>query len=258
MLFGAEDLDLTGGPPSLRRRYADLLVSQLTDGYLRDLQEYQRVLTQRNFLLKSVREGRSNASELDFWDIQFSIQAARIMAARSEALSALSRAAEPIHKSVGGSDGKLSVMYVPSVTGGAYSDVRELSKSVLDSIREQQRREIAAGFSLVGPHRDDLSISIGGREVGTYGSRGQSRTAVLAMRLAEVDLLSERSADQPVVLLDDVLSELDPMRRSHVVDRVSTLEQVIVTTAERDVGRLFGNQALSRFAIGPGANVAAV
>ena len=252
VLFSAEDLEFTSGPPSVRRRYADMLVSQLDSGYVREAQEYQRVMTQRNHLLKSIREGRSNESELEFWDVQLSIHAALIMDSRAGAIRALSAAACPVHERLSGSGEPLSVTYVPSVESGEYSDTRELSRTVLAAILAERRREVAAGHCIVGPHRDDVTVSIGEMDVRAFGSRGQSRTAVLAMKLGEVDLIADEFGEQPVVLLDDVMSELDEVRRRCVVDRASTLDQVIVTNAEPNVREVFSGLAVRTLAIRSG------
>ncbi len=254
-LFSAEDLEFTSGPPSVRRRYADMLVSQLEPGYVREAQEYQRVMTQRNHLLKSIREGRSSEPELEFWDVQLSIHAARIMESRARVIQALSAAACPIHETLSGSGEPLSVRYMPSVEPGEYSDTRELSRTVHAAILAESRREVAAGHCIVGPHRDDIAVSIGEMDVRAFGSRGQSRTAVLAMKLAEVDLIANEFGEQPVVLLDDVMSELDEVRRRCVVERASTLDQVIVTSAEPNVGEVFSGLAVRTIGVRAGGVV---
>ena len=252
VLFSAEDLEFTSGPPSIRRRYADMLVSQLDAGYVREAQEYQRVMTQRNHLLKSIREGRSNESELEFWDVQLSIHAARIMEGRASAIRALSAAACPIHQTLSGSGEPLSVTYMPSVEPGEHSDAPDLSRTVLAAILAERRREVAVGHCIVGPHRDDVTVSIGEMDIRAFGSRGQSRTAVLAMKLGEVDLIAEKFGEQPVVLLDDVMSELDGVRRRCVVDRASNLDQVIVTNAEPNVGEVFSGLTVRTIAVRSG------
>ena len=253
VLFSAEDLEFTSGPPSIRRRYADMLVSQLDAGYVREAQEYQRVMTQRNHLLKSIREGRSNESELEFWDVQLSVHAAQIMEGRARAIRALSAAACPIHETLSGSGEPLSVTYMPSVEPGDYPDARELSRTVLAAILAERRREVAAGHCIVGPHRDDITVSIGEMDVRAFGSRGQSRTAVLAMKLGEVDLIADKFGEQPVVLLDDVMSELDESRRRCIVQRASNLDQVIVTNAEPNVREVFSGLAARTIAIRSGS-----
>ena len=253
VLFSAEDLEFTSGPPSIRRRYADMLVSQLDAGYVREAQEYQRVMTQRNHLLKSIREGRSNESELEFWDVQLSVHAAQIMEGRARAIRALSAAACPIHETLSGSGEPLSVTYMPSVEPGDYPDARELSRTVLAAILAERRREVAAGHCIVGPHRDEIAVSIGEMDVRAFGSRGQSRTAVLAMKLGEVDLIADKFGEQPVVLLDDVMSELDESRRRCIVQRASNLDQVIVTNAEPNVREVFSGLAARTIAIRSGS-----
>ena len=255
VLFSAEDLEFTSGPPSIRRRYVDMLVSQLEPGYVREAQEYYRVMTQRNHLLKSIREGRSSGSELEFWDVQLSIHAARIMDSRARAIRALNAAADPIHQTLSGSGEPLAVTYLPSVEPGEYSDTRELSRTVLAAILAESSREVAAGHCIVGPHRDDIAVSIGEMDVRAFGSRGQSRTAVLAMKLAEVDLIGNEFGEQPVVLLDDVMSELDEVRRRCVVDRTSQLDQVVVTTAEPNLGEVFSGLPVRTIAIRSGSAV---
>ena len=255
VLFSAEDLEFTSGPPSVRRRYADMLVSQLDSGYVREAQEYQRVMTQRNHLLKSIREGRSNESELEFWDVQLSIHAARIMEGRASAIRALSAAACPIHQTLSGSGEPLSVTYMPSVEPGEHSDAPDLSRTVLAAILAERRREVAVGHCIVGPHRDDVTVSIGEMDIRAFGSRGQSRTAVLAMKLGEVDLIADKFGEQPVVLLDDVMSELDEVRRRCVVDRASNLDQVLVTNAEPNVGEVFSGLSVRNIGIRSGSVV---
>ena len=255
VLFTAEDIRLTSGPPSDRRRFMDILVSQLDQRYLSDIQEYQRIVTQRNHLLKSLRQGKSKEGELEFWDIRQAVHAARIMDSRSRAIEALSDAARPIHEQLSGSDGRLVLTYRPSVDFDEYQDVRDLSRGILETVQSQRASEIMAGHSLAGPHRDDIAASIDDMEVGTHSSRGQSRTVVLAIKLAEAEMLSNLSGDQPVILLDDVMSELDPTRRQQALDRISTYEQALVTTAEPTLAEMFGERDMNRITIDSGLAV---
>ena len=242
-MFAAEDLRLTDGPPSIRRRYMDILVSQMQRAYLRDVQEYQKLVTQRNHLLKSIRARKSSPAELDFWDGRMASLGARVMAERARAVACLDDAARPIHARLSDADGGMSLSYAPSAPlggGGGGEDVGAIGEILLDAMRSGRRDDIAAGFCRVGPHRDDLGISIGGMSVGSYASRGQSRTAALAMRLGEAKLLADADGDQPVILLDDVVSELDPARRRRVLDMAEGYEQTLVATAEPDLAREFG------------------
>ena len=252
VLFAAEDMDLLNGPPTLRRRYIDILTSQIVPGHVREIQEYQRVVTQRNHLLKSIRERDASETELEFWDVQLSIHAARIVDARLRAMSALDAATNPIHRELSGLDQELSLTYASSLEVGNYEDARSLSKTVLEELRAVRQREIGAGFCLVGPHRDDFKAELDGMEVGSYASRGQTRTVILAMKLGEAQLISDRVGDKPVVLLDDVMSELDEGRRRHVFDRIKDYEQVVITTAEADMGDVIGDSAVRRISIDSG------
>ena len=256
VMFAAEDVDLLSGPPTLRRRYLDILTSQITPGFAREAQDYQRVLTQRNHLLKSIRERAAREPELEFWDVQLSIHAARIMDARLHVMNALDENMDPIHRELSGLDQTLSLKYSPSFETGHYEDVRDLSKMILDGFREIRRREIGAGFCLIGPHRDDFSAMLDGMDVGSFASRGQARTAILAMKLGEAQLIGERVGDKPVALLDDVMSELDEDRRRHVFDRIRDHEQVIITTAETDLGDVMGGLPVRRISIDAGRVVA--
>ena len=252
VLFAAEDVDLLSSPPTLRRRYLDILTSQLAPGFAREAQDYQKVLTQRNHLLKSVRERSARESELEFWDVQLSIHAARIMDSRLRVMNALDENTDPIHRELSGLDQVLSLKYSPSFETGNYEDVRRLSKRMLDELRVIRQREIGAGFCLIGPHRDDFRAELDGMEVGAFASRGQTRTVVLAMKLGEAQLINERVGDTPVVLLDDVMSELDEGRRRHVFDRIKGYEQVVITTAEADLSDVIGDHAVQRISIDTG------
>ena len=173
--------------------------------------------------------------------MQLSIHAARIMDARIRVMNALDAAVNPIHRELSGLDQELSLAYVPSLEVGNYEDARSLSKTILEELRAARRREIGAGFCLIGPHRDDFKAELDGMEVGSYASRGQTRTVILAMKLGEAQLISDRVGDTPVVLLDDVMSELDESRRKRVFDRIRDYEQVVITTAETDLGDVIGD-----------------
>ena len=253
-MFAAEDLRLTDGPPSVRRRYMDILVSQMERAYLRDAQDYRKLLAQRNHLLKAIRRRASTPAELDFWDGRMASLGARIMAARARAVERLNDAARPIHARLAESDGGISLSYAPSAhlgepdNGGA-----ETAAALLDAMRRGRRDDIAAGFCRIGPHRDDLDVSIGGMSVGAYASRGQSRAAALAMRLGEAQLLADAGGDQPVILLDDVVSELDPARRRRVLDMTEGYEQTIVATAEPDLAAEFGGRETGRVRVESGS-----
>ena len=234
VMFSAQDLDLVLGPPVVRRRYLDILISQLDRRYLRTLQRYQRVVSQRNHLLKILRHGRSQQSELEFWDDELVGTGSYIMARRAETVLVLSQRAGPIHWELTGDSEALELDYRPSVETDAGVSEEGLAKSLRRSMELQREREVAQGFTVCGPHRDDLQMLLDDMDAALYASRGQCRTAVLAMKLAEAGYLRERRGQEPVLLLDDVLSELDAGRRSQVLDRVSRYEQCFITTTDVD------------------------
>ena len=234
VMFSAGDLELVYGPPVVRRRYMDILISQLDRDYLRALQRYQRIVYQRNHLLRRVRDGGSRAEELGFWDDELVREGAYVIAQRSRTVRALSDLASPVHGQLTGGIENLELVYLPSVSIDADGSDDALAGAFRHSIEVRREREIAQGATTSGPHRDDLQLLIDALDAGMYASRGQSRTAVLAMKLAEAAYLRQERGNEPIVLLDDVLSELDGARRAHVLDRAGTYEQCFITTTDAD------------------------
>ena len=231
VLFDAADIQLIEGTPSLRRRYLDILLSQVDSTYLRALQRYQRVLSQRNHLLRLIRERRGREDELEFWDGELTQQGASLLASRFQAVATLAELAAPLYARLSGTEVGLDLEYLPT-TGAPQEGEEELGQTFREALLRQRQREVALGMTQVGPHRDDLRLTVGGREVGLYGSRGDRRIAALALRLAEGEFLATRRGDEPVLLLDDILSELDSTRRQQVLKAVGRYRQVLMTTTE--------------------------
>jgi DNA replication and repair protein RecF len=230
VLFSAADLELVYGSPSGRRRYLDILISQHDRSYLRALQRYGRGVIQRNHLLRAIRDGRSNPAELAPWDQRLAEDGGYIVAGRIRALELLQKQSASVYEGLSKGTQGLHIDYEMSFSIPASDEVQALSAALTVS----RDRDVAAGHTSVGPHRDDLRILIDGAEAARYASRGQARSAVLALKLAEAEYLSEQRGETPVILLDDVLSELDPVRRELVLDRVSGYDQCLITTAELD------------------------
>lgn len=229
VLFGPDDLSLVSGPPALRRRYLDLTIAQVDARYVRALAHYQRVLQQRNHLLRQLRERRTGEDELRFWDEELTRDGVLIVAERQRAVDQLCDLARATHYRLAGSTERLQVLYRPNLPlpdeGG--------QRIFLAHLAQTRARELAQGVSLAGPHRDDLAFLLDGVDVQRFGSRGQQRTVALALRLAETAFLRQRSDDEPILLLDDVLSELDAERQHRVLEAVAPAEQVLLTTTER-------------------------
>jgi DNA replication and repair protein RecF len=236
VLFTASDIELISGPPVNRRRYLDITISQTDSHYVRALQRYSRVLLQRNHLLRRISEGRAQQEELGYWDEELVREGAQIMRARQQTMQALCIAARDYHRRLSEGREDLQITYAPQ-TALADEDAattEEIASRLRAGLGGLRRREIANGATLVGPHRDDLLFKLDQMPIASYGSRAQQRTAALALRLAETSFLHAANHDPPILLLDDILSELDEERRRAVLPLLHDAQQVFVTTAEPD------------------------
>jgi len=239
VLFTTDDMELVRGAPSGRRRYLDVMLSQADTRYLRALQRYTKVVTQRNALLKRVKEGMAGRDELAFWDDELARDGATVAAGRAAALEELRAWAAGAHARLSGERERLDVAYAPRFAEGwtqermASAGADDLERALRERLHATHGRDIAAGVTLTGPHRDDVTMTLGGEPAASFASRGQQRTAALALRLAEARLLRERSGERPILLLDDVLSELDEGRRGSVLGSLDA-EQILITSADAD------------------------
>ena len=250
VMFGADDLELVYGRPAFRRRYMDILIAQLDNRYLKALQRYQRVLYQRNQLLKAIRQRRARSDELDFWDDELVKEGQYLIAQRAGAVQTLTSLASAAHRGLTAGAETLELVYRPNVTlGDAAEPAEENMRRTMEALRE---RELAQGVTVVGPHRDDLQILIDGVDAATFASRGQSRTAVLALKLAEAQHLGEQRRQKPVLLLDDILSELDARRRAQVLDAAASYEQCFITTTDVDAVEDRFLEQMARFVVRDG------
>ena len=232
VLFSPDDIDLVYGSPQGRRRYLDILISQVEPQYLRALQRYQRVLSQRNSLLHSLRDGHAGESELEFWNDSLCTEGATVLASRHQALQQIAPVAEETHRRLADSDVRFLPEYDATAPFEGEPSADTLRQAMADALERTRPRERALGMTLVGPHRDDLRLSVDGMEMGRYASRGQARLGTLSLRLAEGRFLHQRRGEAPVLLLDDVLSELDRGRRQLVLEEAMEYPQAILTTAD--------------------------
>ena len=254
VLFSPEDVTLVAGSPSGRRRYLDLLISQIDGGYLRALSRYNRVLAQRNSLLKTLARDRvaprsaGATSQLAFWDAELVAYGSAIVARRRATVQRLAILANERFGWLTGGSG-LELSYLPSLdlatmngrdeeldAAGSQAVVARSFEARLDEARVD---EVRRGASLIGPHRDDAAFAVSGMDLGVFGSRGQQRLAVVALKLAEADLMTEVAGEPPVLLLDDVLSELDANHRSLLTGTAARLGSQLIVTAT-DEGLLGG------------------
>ena len=231
--FFPEDVQLLAEAPSARRRYLDAMVGQVQRQHRSELREYQRVLEQRNSLLRAFRaDGRPSPAqpqsmELTFWDSELIRLAASISLRRLDAVRDLVAPFRAAATRFSGAD-SLSLAYAAQVEGDTVADRAEGYRALLEQKRE---RELWQGTTLVGPHREDLAVSAMGRSLPTFASRGEQRSAVLSLKLAEAAWIHGRVGELPVFLLDDVLSELDPERRNALVEALPDGAQTLLTAA---------------------------
>ena len=236
VLFLPQDIDLVAGSPSGRRRYLDVALCQIDREYCRRLSRYNQLLPRRNRLLRQLAERGGDRGQLAFWDEQIADHAGLIMARRQRAVEFLATQTGEKHAELTGGSEDLELTYLPSFTpethGTIPRDANELGATYLDRLRETQAREVAAGMTLIGPHRDDLGFAIAGHSLGDFGSRGQQRTASMALKLAEMAFMIAETGEQPILLLDDVMSELDGRRRRYLANLLTSVQQAIVTTTD--------------------------
>lgn len=250
VLFSPDDVDLLPGPPGGRRRFLDLAISQARRTYLRGLSRYTRVLEQRNGLLRSLsREGsgstaRRAAEELPFWDSELISAATIVLSERTVYVAGLNALARQHFERLTGID-SLEIEYqphrLPAISGLPVTGTQDepemtrfqqgLAAQISRALSEVRTEELRRGVTVVGPHRDDLLFRVGGTDLGRFGSRGQQRLALIATKLAEVDLLQREAGEPPVLLLDDVLSELDQRHRQLVVETIATRPAQVCVTA---------------------------
>lgn len=229
VVFSSEDVEIVLGEPTLRRQYINEAVSQASHGYIYDLSRYRRALEQKNSALKLVRERLAPPDSLDVWDAQIADYGGRVCARREKFIRGLARLAADTYGRLSDSAESLAVSYDPSVP--APEALEEWPRALADALRGRRQEEIARGVSLVGPQRDDLKMDIGGLTARSFASRGQARTAALALRLSQASLAREQTGEWPIVLMDDVFSELDSRRRELLAAVASEAEQVFATAA---------------------------
>jgi len=216
-IFRPEDMDMLTGTPDHRRKYLDDILTQTSEEYVRSLSTYQQALRRRNKLLDAVREGLASRYSLTFWDGLLIKHGQQVSLFRQDLIKFINRLWERSELF-----NKLELEHDKSTI----SDER---------LAQYKEEELAVGYTLVGPHKDDLIVRDGGRDMGIYGSRGEQRMAVLALKLGEIYFLEDKRNERPLLLLDDIFSELDEVHKSEVL-RVMQNRQVLVTTAlERDV-----------------------
>ena len=220
VFFSPEDLNIIKNGPGERRRFLDLELCQLDKIYLTDLASYNHIVNQRNKLLKDLSVQPSLKDTLDIWDIQMAEYGRKIIDKRSEFIKELNETVRKIHGNLTGGLEELNVIYEPDCTA-------EKLESTICANRE---RDMRMRLTSAGPHRDDLCVMANGIDIRKYGSQGQQRTAALSLKLSEIELVRQIIKDTPVLLLDDVLSELDKHRQNYLLDSIHDIQTLITCT----------------------------
>jgi DNA replication and repair protein RecF len=235
VMFAPEDLNLVKGSPQIRRRFIDMEIGQVSPVYLHDLNQYQKILQQRNHYLKQLQaKKQADQTMLDVLTAQLCETAARILSKRYEFLFLLQKWAAPIHQGISRGIETLTIQYKTSVDVSEDADLSKMIQAYEEKFAKIKDREIESGVTLAGPHRDDLSFFVNGKDVQTFGSQGQQRTTALSLKLAEIELIYTEIGEYPILLLDDVLSELDDYRQSHLLNTIQGKVQTFVTTTSVD------------------------
>ncbi len=253
VMFLPQDLALVEGSPIERRRYLDITLCQTDPLYCQALSRYTKVLAQRNALLRQLQErgGRGDISQIAFWDEELAQNGGVIVAGRNRLVQELERGAQRIHRDLSGANEHLRLRYQPgfdpsSESSGQLSfDAADLGAAALPQLPPSQiaerfqaelracwQRDIARGMTTIGPQRDEMRFIVNGHDLGLYGSRGQNRTAVLALKLAELAWMRDKMGEWPILLLDEVAAELDSHRRRYLLERVRQADQLLLTTTE--------------------------
>lgn len=220
VIFSPEDLSLIKSGPSERRRFIDMELCQLNKVYYHNLNKYHKVLKQRNALLKSLAKDLSQADTLDIWDEQLVDYGTRIMSARLEFLERINSISREIHKNITRGKEELRLIYRPNVEASEF----------LKKLKKNHERDILTKTTNAGIHKDDFSVFINELDARTFGSQGQQRTCSLSLKLAEIKLIKEEKGNTPVLLLDDVLSELDNNRQEYLLKSISDIQTIITGT----------------------------
>lgn len=249
VMFLPQDLSLIEGSPAVRRRYLDLTLCQTDKRYSEAINTFDKALIQRNALLKRIGDGYASPDELPYWDEQIAAAASIIIAGRQQFIRELELLAQRIHRDLSGGIEDLELIYQPSFEPTAEGDGQQsfrvlgldlhrqltpekVAPQYQEALIHNRLEEIQRGITLIGPQRDEMRLMVNGRDLGHFGSRGQARTGVMAIKLAELEWMHQTLGEWPILLLDEVVAELDIHRRGYLLQRVEQANQVLLTTTE--------------------------
>jgi DNA replication and repair protein RecF len=249
VLFIPQMSQIVEGGPDVRRRYLNQTLAQIVPAYARTLSEYSQAVTQRNALLKQLAERGGDPDQLAYWDETVTDRGAKLIFWRIQAIQELETFAARVHHELTHGDEVLRLDYRPAydplpapenqialkldaATDRSRLELATIKEGFLEALKSVRAEELVRGVTTLGPHRDELRFLSNSIDLGDYGSRGQMRTALLSLKLAEVDWMRKRSGEYPVILLDEVMAELDPKRRKDLLDYLGKAEQSLLTTTD--------------------------
>lgn len=224
VFFSPEDLAIIKNAPSERRRFVDMELCQLDQSYLYNLNQYNKIINQRNKILKDISYNKELKDMLGIWDMQLVSYGIKIIERRELFVKQLNEIIYSIHKNLSGNKEEMRLKYVPYVSADRFEDM----------IKANIEKDIKLKMTSAGPHRDDFAFISNDIDVRTFGSQGQQRTAALSLKLSEIELVKKITNDKPVLLLDDVLSELDSNRQNHLLDNIGDIQTIITCTGLED------------------------
>lgn len=230
VMFAPEDLEIVKGSPGVRRRFLDMEIGQVHPAYLYDLSQYNKILLQRNNYLKQLFSTHGAPVMLDVWNEQLVQFGTKIMKKRQSFIKKLQNWAEKIHAGITNGQEQLRIEYDSSLQAAIEEEEAVLFDRFMIKLSQVKDQELRRGVTMVGPHRDDLRFFINDKEVQIYGSQGQQRTTALSLKLAEIELIHEEVGEYPLLLLDDVLSELDRYRQTQLIETFQSKVQTFITT----------------------------
>jgi len=234
VLFSPEDILMVKEGPSLRRKKLNLLISQLKPTYLYNLQQYNKVISQKNALLKNIKNGKSRKEDLIIWNERIAEISLKVIKERMKYVGRLSNIAKEKHLVISENKEDLDIEYIPFLSFNEKLTDEDNINIFLKEIEKKTDEEIIRGISLVGIHKDDVNFIINNKSLKKYGSQGQQRSSVLSYKTAEIEIIKEDTGKYPIFLLDDVMSELDPKRREMMMNELKSM-QAVITCTEKEI-----------------------
>ena len=226
VIFTPDDINILKGGPQNRRRFLDIMISQLRPNYMYNLNLYLKTLEQRNNYLRQIREENKNENMLDIWDEELSNYAINIYNYRKEFIEKIKNKIKNIHSEITNNKEEIEIEYLSECNS---------KEKYLELLKQRRKLDIIKGYTTKGIHRDDFNIYINKKELGIYGSQGQHRTAILSLKLSELNIVKDEIDESPILLLDDFMSELDEERRKNFLEKINDVQVIITCTEKIDI-----------------------